>query len=62
MNSFMYNVLYIYAMSLATLEAELSECMEGLSLSLPVMIQIDSVVAVKLIQAKEVDRSIYVIN
>ena len=59
MKSFMYNVLYIYVMLLATLEAELCVCMEGLSLSLPVMIQMDSLVAVKLIQAKEVDRSIY---
>mgnify|MGYP002413821864 CR=1 FL=1 len=55
----MYNVLYIYVMSLANLEAELCACMEGLSLSLPVMIHMDSLVAVKLIQAKEVDRSIY---
>jgi hypothetical protein len=56
---YVQHVIYFYVMSLATLEAELCACMEGLSLSLPIMIQMDSLVAVKLIQAKEVDRSIY---
>ena len=47
------------------IEAELCACMEGLSLAiqrsdLTIMIEMDSPVAVKLIQAKEVDRSIYV--
>uniref|UniRef100_A0A453PIE7 RNase H type-1 domain-containing protein n=1 Tax=Aegilops tauschii subsp. strangulata TaxID=200361 RepID=A0A453PIE7_AEGTS len=46
------------------LEAELCACMEGLSLAiqrteLPVAIEMDSLIAVKMIQAKEVDRSIY---
>ena len=47
-----------------SLEAELSACMEGLSFAiqrsdLSVEIKMDSIVAVKLIQAKEVDRSVY---
>lgn len=46
------------------LEAELCACMEGLSFSiqrseLPVQIDMDSIIAVKLIQASEVDRSVY---
>ena len=46
------------------LEAELCACMEGLSFSiqrseLPVHIDMDSIIAVKLIQASEVDRSVY---
>ena len=47
-----------------SLEAELSACMEGLSFAiqrsdLPVEIEMDSIVAFKLIQAKEIDRSVY---
>ena len=46
------------------LEAELCACMEGLSLAiqrsdLPVAIEMDSLVAIKLIQGQETDRSIY---
>ncbi|KAI5010582.1 hypothetical protein ZWY2020_012719 [Hordeum vulgare] len=46
------------------LEAELGACMEGLSLALsqtnlPIAIELDSVVAVKLIQASDLDRSFY---
>ena len=46
------------------LEAELCACMEGLSFAiqrseLPVIVEMDSIVAVKMIQASEVDRSIY---
>ncbi|VAI39335.1 unnamed protein product [Triticum turgidum subsp. durum] len=46
------------------LEAELCACMEGLSFSiqrskLPVQIEMDSIIVVKLIQASEVDRSVY---
>uniref|UniRef100_A0A453SWV1 RNase H type-1 domain-containing protein n=2 Tax=Aegilops tauschii subsp. strangulata TaxID=200361 RepID=A0A453SWV1_AEGTS len=46
------------------LEAELCACMEGLSFAiqrsvLRIMIEMDSIVAVKLIQAQEVDRSVY---
>ena len=46
------------------LEAELCACMEGLSLAiqrsdLPVAIEMDSLVAIKLIQEKDKDRSIY---
>ena len=46
------------------LEAELGACMEGLSLAIqrsdrPVTIELDSLVAIKLIQEQEKDRSIY---
>ena len=46
------------------LEAELCACMEGLSLAIqrsdrPVAIELDSLVAIKLIQGQETDRSIY---
>ncbi|KAM3391008.1 hypothetical protein ACQJBY_012570 [Aegilops geniculata] len=46
------------------LEAELCACMEGLSFALqrsdlPIIIGMDSIVAVKLIQGREEDRSIY---
>ena len=46
------------------LEAELGACMEGLSLAiqksdLPVIIEMDSLVAVKMIKGREPDRSIY---
>jgi ribonuclease HI len=46
------------------LEAELCACMKGLSFAiqrseLPVIVEMDSFVAVNLIQASEVDRSIY---
>ncbi|KAE8777824.1 hypothetical protein D1007_49325 [Hordeum vulgare] len=46
------------------LEAELGACMEGLSLALsrtdlPVAIEMESSVAVKMIQANDVDRSLY---
>ncbi|KAI4999721.1 hypothetical protein ZWY2020_004310 [Hordeum vulgare] len=47
-----------------SLEAELNACMEGLSFAiqrsdLQVEIEMDSTIALKLIQAKEVDRSVY---
>ena len=47
-----------------TLEAELCACMEGLFLAiqrseLSIIVEMDSVVAVKLIQAREQDRSVY---
>ncbi|VAH43766.1 hypothetical protein VPH35_027838 [Triticum aestivum] len=46
------------------LEAELCACMEGLSFAiqrsdLPIIIEMDSIIAVKLIQAMDIDRSIY---
>ena len=46
------------------LEAEIGACMEGLSLSIqrsepPVVIEMDSMVPVKLIQSQDLDRSIY---
>lgn len=46
------------------LEAELCACMEGLSLSiqctdLPIIVEMDSMVAMKMIQAHDVDRSLY---
>ena len=46
------------------LEAELCACMEGLSFSLqrsncPISIEMDSIVAVKLVQSREVDGSVY---
>ncbi|VAI38667.1 unnamed protein product [Triticum turgidum subsp. durum] len=47
-----------------SLEAELCACIEGLSFALqrsdlPIIIEMDSIVAVKLIQGREEDRSIY---
>lgn len=46
------------------LEAKLCACMEGLSFALqrsdlPIMVEMDSIIAVKLIQARDLDRSIY---
>ena len=46
------------------LEAELCACMEGLSFAiqrsdLPIVIEMDSMVAVSMIQDREIDRSVY---
>lgn len=46
------------------LEAELCACMEGLSFAIqrsnsPIIMEMDSIVVVKLIQARDVDRSLY---
>ena len=46
------------------LEAELCACMEGISLALqrtelPIMVKMDSMVAMKMLQAQGVDRSLY---
>ena len=53
-----------FLLSVHTLEAELGACMEGLSLAsshtdFPVAIEMDSSVAVKMIQARNIDKSMY---